>query len=182
MASDREYTSGLLRASARAYASATLHTLQSSCPSLLDSALPPTFARPIDDLEGRLLQISASIAVDRPQLLTDVLSWYKVAFHHRGVPANYLGATLQAIEKTLEREMDREPFALVRRHMAAATDGLEGWPVDQPMLLDRSAPHGETAMRFLLANLEGRGEDALGPERLRARLLEEIPELAHLLT
>lgn len=29
---------------------------------------------------------------------------------------------------------------------------------------------------------QGRGEDALGPERLRARLLEEIPELAHLLT
>ena len=161
MPSEREFTAGLLRSSARAYASATLHTLHSSCPSLVDTALPPTFARPIDDLEVRLLQISASVAVDRPALLQDVLGWYKVAFHHRDVPSEYLAATLQAIEKTLEREMARESFALVRRHIAVAMEGLEQAPVTQPTHLDKSAPHGETAMRFLLANLEGRGEDAL---------------------
>jgi methanogenic corrinoid protein MtbC1 len=173
MPSDREYTSGLLRSSARAYASATLHTLHASCPALIDTALPPTFARPIDDLEVRLLQVSASVAVDRPELLKDVLNWYKVAFHHRDVPANYLEATLQAIEKTLEREMDRESFALVRRHIAAAAEGLKEAPVEQPTNLDRAAPHGETAMRFLLANLEGRGEDAL--DYIRGALQQGVP-------
>lgn len=173
MKQDREYTSGLLRASARAYASATLHTLHASCPSLVDAALPPTFARPIDDLEVRILQLSASVAVDRPALLQDVLAWYKIAFHHRDVPPNYLGATLQAIEKTLEREMDRESFALVRRHVTAAMEGVDAAPLEQPMTLDRAAPHGETAMRFLLANLEGRGEDAL--DYIRGAVSDGVP-------
>ena len=107
MPSEREFTAGLLRSSARAYASATLHTLHASCPSLVDTALPPTFARPIDDLEVRLLQISASVAVDRPALLQDVLGWYKVAFHHRDVPSEYLAATLQAIDDREEEVLDR---------------------------------------------------------------------------
>lgn len=173
MPSAQDFTAGLLRSSARAYANATLHTLQAARPSLVDAALPATFALPIDDLEVRLLQIAASVSVDRPELLHDVLSWYKVAFHHRDVPADYLPATLQAIEKTLEREMPRESFALVRQHVAAAADGLEHAPTDLPMLLSKDAPHGEAAMRFLLANLENRGEDAL--DLVRGALQEGVP-------
>ena len=161
MPTNRDFTAGLLRASARAYASATLNMLHGSWPTLIDTALPSTFARPIDDIEVRIIQLAASIAVDRPTLLHDILSWYKVAFHHREVPAEYLGATLTAIESTLSRELPAESFELVQRHLAIASAHLERAPVDQPSHFDRSAPYGETAMRFLLANLEGRGEEAL---------------------
>ncbi|MEC8252564.1 MAG: cobalamin-dependent protein [Planctomycetota bacterium] len=173
MPSDREFSAGLLRSSARAYASATLNTLNAAWPSLVDTSLPKTFARPIDDIEVRILQIAASVSVDRPALLEDVLGWYKVAFHHRDVPAEYLGATLHAIDKTLELEMPRDAFALVREQLQAAISSLESAPTEQPSHLDRSAPHGETAMRFLLANLEGRGEDAL--DYVRGAIKDGVP-------
>lgn|GEM_PF-3877131 len=173
MSSTREFTAGLLRSSARAYASASLNTLYATQPTLIDTALPTHFARPIDDLEVRIIQLAASIAVDRPVLLRDVLHWYKVAFHHRDVAAGYLGATLEAISKTLERELPTESFLLVQSHLRAATADLEQASVDQPTNLDRSAPHGETAMRFLLANLEGRGEDAL--DFIRGALRDGVP-------
>ena len=94
--------------------------------------MPKTFARPIDDIEVRILQIAASVSVDRPALLEDVLSWYKIAFHHRDVPAEYLGATLHAIEKTLELEMPSDAFALVREQLRAAMGSLESAPTEQP--------------------------------------------------
>ena len=173
MHTDEHFTSGLLRSSARAYANATLHTLHASRPTLVDTALPASFAHPLDDLEVRLQQIAASVLVDRVELLNDVLAWYKIAFHHRGVPDDYLPATLQAIEKTLERELPRECFALVRRHIAEASKGLQEAPTDEPSHLAKDAPHGETAMRFLLANLEGRGEDAL--DFVRGALKDGVP-------
>lgn len=173
MPSAQDFTAGLLRSSARAYANATLHTLHAARPSLVDTALPVTFAHPVDDLEVRLLQIAASVSVDRVELLHDVLAWYKVAFHHRDVPDEYLPATLQAIEKTLEREMPRESFALVRRHITAAAEGLGDAPTDIPSHLSMDAPHGETAMRFLLANFENRGEDAL--DYVRNAIKDGVP-------
>lgn len=173
MPSTRDFTAGLLRASGRAFASATLNTLHGSWPTLIDTALPSTFARPIDDIEVRIMQLAASVAVDRPVLLEDILTWYKVAFHHREVPPEYLGATLKAIESTLRKELPSESFELVQRHLAIAAAHLDQAPVDQPSHLDRSAPHGETSMRFLLANLEGRGEDAL--DYVRGALRDGLP-------
>lgn len=173
MATSRSFTAGLLRSSSRAYASATLDTLNAAWPSLVDTSLPKTFARPIDDIEVRILQIAGSVAVGRSPLLADVLAWYKVAFHHRDVPAAYLGATLEAIEKTLEQEMPSDAFELVRAELQAAAASLDAAPFEQPTHLDRSAPHGETAMRFLLANLEGRGEDAL--DFIRRALRDGVP-------
>lgn len=156
-----EFAASLLRTSGRAYAQATFATLQASAPKLVAEALPEGFALPVEDIEVRLQQLAASLEVDRSALFADALAWYKVAFHHRDVPAGYLDATLRAIEKTLERELPRESFACVRQHIATASAGLDGVDVEPPSQLSREAPFGETAMRFLLANLEGRGDAAL---------------------
>lgn len=155
-------TSNLLRASSRGYARACVETLQRSRPSLLAGGLPATFATPEDDLEVRLRQVAATMLVDQPALLRRELEWYRVAFHHRGVPADYLPSTLRAIEATMEREMPREASVALRQHLAAASAGIEDAPLELPTLLDKHAPLGEVAIRFLLANLEGRGEHALG--------------------
>ncbi|MFK7740980.1 MAG: B12-binding domain-containing protein [Planctomycetota bacterium] len=161
MSAAPEFTAFLLRLSARAYAQASLSTLESSRPRLVQTALPATFAQPEDDLEVRIQQIACSLLVGAPELLADALRWYRVAFHHRDVPPEYLPATMQAIEKTFERELPRESLAAVRQHLAVAMEALEDAPVDMPSFLDRTAPHGDAAMHFLLANLEGRGDDAL---------------------
>ena len=156
-----QLASNLLRVSARAYAKGALFALEEAQPEIVTSRLPDTFASPADDIEVRLLQLAASVAMQRPALLADAFAWYKVALHHRGVPAEYLPATIAAIETTLSQELPNDAFACVRDHLAAATVGLGDAPVDLPTHLSKDALHGELAMRFLLANLEGRGDDAL---------------------
>lgn len=161
MPSAHRLTAGLLRASSRAYANAVVQKLQAARPGMMEDALPASFASPVSDIDVRLQQIAASLLVDRPALLADVLAWYRIAFHHRGVHADYLPATLQAIESTLQHELPRAAFATLRAHLAAATAGLDEQPFELPSHLDKQAPHGELAIRFLLANLEGRGDEAV---------------------
>ncbi|HEX5053046.1 MAG TPA: cobalamin-dependent protein [Planctomycetota bacterium] len=160
------FAASLLRASCRAYAAATVERLHASRPELL--ALPKTFAEPIDDTEVRILQLAASIAVDRPVLMQQAIAWYKVAFHHRGVGADYLAANLGAIEAVLGEELPAGVRKLVATHLAAAKAHLERAPVELPCLLSRSHPNGDLALHFLLSILEGRGEDAL--DGMRAAL------------
>ncbi|MCK5942617.1 MAG: cobalamin-dependent protein, partial [Planctomycetes bacterium] len=173
MSNTPDFSARLLRASARAYATAALHTLGERHPELVDGVLPATFASPLDDMEVRLLQLAASVLVDRVALLDDALAWYKVAFQHRQVPPEYLPATMQAIEETLEREMPSRSFEPVRAQLSAAVDRLALAPIELASSLSKDAPHGETAIRYLLANLEGRGEDAL--DLIRAAVRDGTP-------
>lgn len=151
----------LLRSSARAYASAALHVLEQQHPELLADGLPSTFAAPLDDLEVRVLHLAESVGVDRPVLLEHMVSWYKVAFHHRGVDPEYLPASLRAIETALAGELPAEAAASCRRHLAQASAHWRRAPFELPTELSRTLPHGEQAMRFLLAILERRGDDAV---------------------
>lgn len=151
----------LLRSSARAYASAALHLLEQQHPDLLADGLPTTFAAPIDDLEVRVLHLAESVGVDRPVLLEHSVGWYKVAFHHRGVAAEYLPASLQAIDRALAAELPPDAAARCRRHLAQALAHCQRAPAELPSELSRALPLGEQAMRFLLAILERRAEDAV---------------------
>lgn len=151
----------LLRSSARAYASAALHVLEQQHPELLADGLPATFAAPLDDLEVRMLHLAESVGVDRPALLEHTVGWYKVALHHRGVAAEYLPASLRAIETALTAELPPEAVARCRRHLALALAHCQRAPVELPSELSRALPHGEQAMRFLLAILERRADDAV---------------------
>ena len=177
MASASDFAARLLHSSARAYASGAVRHLAQAHPDLVDRALPETFANPIDDVEVRVLQLAASLGVDRPSLFADALRWYRVAFHHRGVPDAYLPATLAAIEATLADELPAELLPVVRDHLAIATAGLHEVSADVPSHLSKSAPHGELAMRFLLGNLEGRAEDSLDLIRTALREGASVTEL-----
>jgi MerR family transcriptional regulator, light-induced transcriptional regulator len=154
-------TSAMLQRSARAYAQAALRALEASDEALAAAKLPSTFVHPLEDIEARILQLAAAVHVDAPELFAHTLRWYKVALHHRDVPAEYLVATLDALEAALSVELPESAAAVVRRHLAAGAAALRDAPVDLESHLDRSRPHGTLAMRFLLANLESRGEDAL---------------------
>ena len=165
-----------LRASPQAYARATLFELEAVRPELA-AALPPTFAAPLGDIEVRLLQLSASLTFDRPELLAHALAWYKVALHHRDVPADYLPATLSAISSVLERELPATGWPAVAAHLAAASQALDCAPNTIESHLGRNAPHGELALRYLIANLEGRGDEALDMVRQALRDGVSIAEL-----
>lgn len=162
------FAASLLRASGRAYAVAAVARLRLEQPELLAKGLPAAFALPNDDVEVRLLQLAASVEFDRPVLIEHAAAWYKVAFHHRGVPPEYLPASLQATLAVLGEELPPAPGAIVRRHLLAAQEACERAAVELPSVLDTKAPHGRFAAQFLMSILEGHGDDAL--DRLRAAI------------
>ncbi|MBX3464981.1 MAG: cobalamin-dependent protein [Planctomycetes bacterium] len=161
MSSPQRFAAHLLRTASRAYAAAAVDCLRRERPQLLADGLPAEFADPLDDTQVRILHLAESVAVDRPALLEHSIAWYKVALHHRGVPADYLRANLDAIETALRQELPADAAAIARRHLLAARAHVERAPASLPSLLSRQAPHGDLAARFLLAVLEARGDDAL---------------------
>lgn len=177
MAPLAEQTAILLRRSARPYARAILLAAEQQDAGLASAGLPVSFAQPLDDIEARLMQLSGSVTVDRPELFAHTCSWYRVALHHRGVPGWYFDTTLRATTEVLDRELPAESAALVRRHLRAAEERLATAPVDLPSHLSRAAPHGELAMRFLLANLEGRGDESLAMLRSALAAGASVAEL-----
>lgn len=151
--------------------------MRRTCPQLLTGGLPDAFADPLDDTQVRILHLAESLEFDRPALIEHSMAWYKVALHHRDVPADYLAANLDAIGAALGSELPTETTAVVRRHLQRARAHLDVAPVELPSVISRSAPHGDLAARFLLAVLEGRGDAAM--DLLRAALDDgvTIPEL-----
>lgn len=162
------FAASLLRTSSRAYAAAVAARLQLEQPAGGAIALPTAFAHPIDDQEVRLLQLAVAVQFDRPALFEHSVRWYRIAFHHRGVPAAYLAQSLAAMQAVLAQELPPAAAGLVARHLQAASTALEQAPVDQPSALDVQAPHGRLAAQFLMAILEGRGDGAMA--LLRAAL------------
>lgn len=173
MALPHAFTANLLRTSVRAYAAAVVEHMQTASPQALTAELPEGFARPVDDTEVRLLHLAESVAFDRPELLQHAMRWYKVALHHREVPPRYLEANLEAIGAVLARELPASAAAVVIRHVEHARHALRAAPVELPSELDLAAPHGELAAKFLLAVLEGRGDDAV--QLLRGAIRGEGP-------
>lgn len=183
MSSPHQFAANLLRQSVRAYAAAVVDALTQQRPDLLAGGLPPTFARPVDDTEVRLLHLAEAVAFDRVELLLRSVEWYKVAFAHRDVPADYLDANLAAIGSVLQRELPPAAAAVAVRHVELARAGLAAAPAELPTVLSLQAPHGELAARFLLAVLEGRGEHAVGMVRSAVQAGLGIAELHdHVLT
>jgi MerR family transcriptional regulator, light-induced transcriptional regulator len=155
------FAARLLRTSGRTYAAAVVANLRLSRPEFATLTLPAAFDHPIDDLEARLQQLAASVEFDRPALIEHSARWYKVAFAHRGVPVDYLLQGFVAMQAVLGEEMPTATVPIVHRHLQNAIDAATAGPSEFACELDLAAPHGRLAANFLLAVLEGRGDDAI---------------------
>jgi methanogenic corrinoid protein MtbC1 len=155
------FAAALLRSSARAYATSTVRRMAATEPELLQRELPEGFASPVADTEVRILHLAEAVAVERPALLADALRWYRVALAHRAVPDRYLDANLAAIGDVLRGELPAASREVVANVLSATRRALDRAPYDLPSLLAADAPLVDVARRFLLAVLEGRGEDAI---------------------
>lgn len=164
MSTAAEFASALLRASSRAYAAAALrHLRDNGVPAV--GALPATFADPLADTEGRILQIAESLAVERPRLLASVLRWYRTAFAARGVADSWLPDNLRALRAMFEQELPAAYRGIVLAHLDVAVREAAGAIAPEPSLLATGGPWLDAARRYLLAVLEGRGDDAVGIAR-----------------
>jgi methanogenic corrinoid protein MtbC1 len=150
----------LVRTSARALARAVVDHLEQSEHDCL-RALPPTFADARADTEVRLLQLAEAMQVDSPELFGDAVAWYHVALFHRGVARGFLDANLRSIGATLTAELPADCAPAVDRFLDAGRAAAATAADDLPSALPDGAPMVVAARRFLLAILEGRGDDAI---------------------
>ena len=162
----------LMRASSRAYARATVAAMEAMRPGFVAKALPATFASPEADIEVRVLQLAESLAVDAPELFADSVAWYRTALHFRGVADDYLSLSLDALATVLERELPPSHGSGFLRSLAMAQQAARSVPAVPPSPIEQQGPFARRAQQFLLAVLEGQGEEAM--DVVRTALLEGV--------
>jgi methanogenic corrinoid protein MtbC1 len=161
MPSPTRFAAALLRQGARACAVATVEALARRAPRLAGPDLPSTFADPIEDTRTRVLTLAEALDVDRAELLADQIAWYKVAFAHRDVPAEYLPESLRALGEAVRDALPAMCHEALARHLAAAEERAASAPIELPSTLEGPGPLRDEARRFLLALLENRRHDAI---------------------
>lgn len=161
MSSPARMAARLLWQSAKAYATAAVEELARVAPEIVTHGLPSTFADPIEDTRMRLLALAESLDVDRPQLLSHQIAWYKVALAHRGVADGYLLDNLAAVKRVLREGLPEACRDLVDRHLDLALHTARTAPTELPSLLEGDGPHRDLARHFLLAVLENRRQAAI---------------------
>ena len=161
MSSPARMAARLLWQSAKAYATAAVEELARVAPEIVTHGLPSTFADPVEDTRTRLLALAESLDVDRPQLLSHQIAWYKVALAHRGVAEAYLPDNLAALHRVLRDSLPAACHADLDRHLEAARNTALTAPTELPSLLEGDGPHRDLARRFLLAVLENRRQAAI---------------------
>ncbi len=162
----------LVRQSARGCAQAAVADLRRDDAELIEQALPAAGLSPLADVEVRLLQLAEAVAFAVPELYGDAARWYAIAFAHRDVPASYLLRSFAAMQTVLRRELPTASLVEVEPVLAAALLAAGEVPQLPPSPLAAAGPHVDRARRFLLATLEGRGDDAL--DLVRAALGEGL--------
>lgn len=135
--------------------------MESARPGFVATAIPQTFASAESDIEVRLLQLAEAVAAPAPELFGDVVNWYRVALQHRGVANGYLESSLLAMQETLRRELPDGSESVLAASFQEAQRAASGPPVVPPSPIEHPSPYARTAQRFLLAVLEGNGDDAL---------------------
>lgn len=161
MSSPARMAARLLWQSAKAYATAAVEELARVAPGIVAHGLPSTFADPVEDTRTRLLALAESLDVDRSQLLSHQIAWYKVALAHRGVADGYLTENLAAVQRVLRDALPDSCRDVVDRHLDSARHAARTAPTELPSLLEGDGPHRDLARRFLLALLENRRQAAI---------------------
>lgn len=151
----------LLRRSSRALARATVAAMEAARPGFVGAALPPSFASPEADVEVRVLQLAEAVAADAPVLFGDAVGWYRTALASRGVADDYLVTSLEALRETLARELPAGSDSWISAALAEGMRRAKGEPAIPPSPIEVPGPWARSAQQFLLAVLEGRGDEAM---------------------
>lgn len=111
-------------------------------------------------LEARVEELAASIAAERPADMAAQAAWARTAFEARGLPADDLIESLQALGLAAAEAVPTEDAGLVTGVMQGAIHEASVRRGAPPAVLSVHGPLGELAARYLLGLLEG--------DRLRA--------------
>lgn len=143
------------------------------------------------ETEQRLRELAAALQVARPQLFLHEVGWQKATLAARGIPGADLEALLACVRAELAESLPREAAGAPTEILEEAVDFVAAAPDILPSGLGADGPEGMLARRFLLAVLEGRGEDGvqlvldaaaegLGPEEIHRALVRVQSEIGRM--
>lgn len=111
--------------------------------------------------EGLLEHLSIALQFEAPALFLDHVEWMALAFRARGVPVEWLGECLAALEQELAARLPDPAQPSVAQWLAQARSLAAQPGENEVSSLREPGPPSELARAYLLAALEGRRLDAL---------------------
>ena len=156
-----KFIADALALSARAFSSAAATRFEEQYPEYKSLSLPGLFKSPRSDVESRLLQISAAILVEEPDLIVNAVAWYRAVFFHRQVPDAYLRQSYEVLAQVLASELPDGARVLVAKFMDRAIACAKLAPAVMPSVLAEPEQYANDARHFLLSVLEDRISDAI---------------------
>lgn len=112
------------------------------------------------EVEARIAHLAESVAVGTTGLFEAHVEWLRNAYEARRVPLELLDSSLAGLQDELDSQLGEDARAAVRPQLDAGRAVLRR-DARPPASAIGSGPHRELARRFLLAQLEGRRDDAL---------------------
>jgi MerR family transcriptional regulator, light-induced transcriptional regulator len=160
MAEAPRFAAELLEHSAPAYAAAAASRMLRQLPAT--AAEQAGFAEWRRHLVQRVLELSAAVAIDEPDLFIARVHWSRKAFRARGRDAGMLAASLQALRQVLEEQLPPGAGAAPVEFLGAALAVFDGSDDDERQAgLDPRVPHQRLALTYLNLVLEGNVAEAL---------------------
>ena len=120
-------------------------------------------SRWLRDMQVRIHHLAQAVALRSTDLFVQSIRWSRAAYIARDVAIEDLRLALVALRDVLIDDAPKELMAAVTPYVDVALEALNDHrddPVHTMRHLDPDGPHGELALRYLEALLDGRQRDA----------------------
>lgn len=172
----------ILTKGSRALAGYAANDLLDKEPQAREGFEPDPFSAWQTWLAGRLDELAAAAAVDRPGLFASQVQWAKTALAARGIETEYFRKGLESLRGVLQKELPGTATPVTEQYLARALAAFDRAPSESASLLSPDTEFGRLAARYLVTILEGDRRRATELMVQAAQSGHAVPDLfAHVL-
>ncbi|MCA9290631.1 MAG: cobalamin-dependent protein, partial [Phycisphaerales bacterium] len=114
----------------------------------------------LGDVRMRLRYLAQAVAVRRPVIFADAVTWSAAAFVARDVPLDHLRHSMQCLRDVLMTELPSAAGDILAPHLDAGLAAVDTPCTISGETIDPDHPHGRLVLAYLEAGLSGRAADA----------------------
>ncbi|MEM7357293.1 MAG: cobalamin-dependent protein [Acidobacteriota bacterium] len=160
MSQPTAFASQILESSASAYAGFAASRLLELHPEISDRYAPTAMRDWKSHLTQRVLELSAALGVEEPQLFSSRIRWTGQALSARKAGEQDVRHSLQCLREVLREELPQGAQAVAAGYLDSALERLEA--SSHPAAgLDPNRPHERLALEYLQSVLEGDSPQAI---------------------
>ena len=155
------FVASMIRSGSSGYAGVATSLLLERVPDLEGRFGGEAFQRWKDNLEQRLLELSAALEADAPGAFAARMRWNAQAFAVRDISADDLRAAMGALGDVLRENMPQSATATLDFYLDEAAEAISepGNPPDT--VLNPEDPADRLVLEYLSSALEGRPQEAI---------------------